>query len=233
MVTLAAWQNQQEIWLDQDLAFMTSDAGWKKRTQKYGINIWQRPCSDDKNDLFRWRIPRVAADFREVYDVFVNQMPAYHQYWTAEYSGGFWVRDIAEHAQIIYQQFDPNLPLIAKRDLLYLQWSRQLDDNRIQTSFRSIVLDDIPVPPGYERIDWWGAHLFEANPDGSSQLVLIDRENQGGGFPAWLMNQAMPGYLSHQFRSIITFFEKGGTATHERLSDAQNTALGLREAWLA
>jgi START domain len=233
MITLTEWYAQQEKWLDQDLALMSSDSGWKKRTQKHGINIWQRSFPDDKNDLFRWRIPVVAADFREVFDVFVNQMPEYHQYWTAEYSGGFRVKEVAENAQIIYQQFDPNIPLISKRDLLYIQWSRQIDERRIQTSFRSIVLDDTPVPKGFERIDWWGGHLFEANPDGSSQLVLIDRENQGGRFPSWMMNQTMPTYLSHQFQSIIAFFEKGGTAAHEKLPDAQNTALGLRQAWLS
>jgi hypothetical protein len=225
MITLQDWQLNKKAWLDKDLALMTTNEGWKERNQKNGISIWQQSFADDKNDLFRWRLPQVAAPHTEVFDVFTNKMIDYHHYWTAEYTGGYVVKEIDAQTQIIYQQFDPNKPLISKRDLLYIQWSRKIDDKTIQTSFRSIVWDEIPVPQGFERIDWWGGHLFEANADGTSQLVLIDRENQGGWFPYFMMNLVMPQYLTHQFESIIKFFEKGGVVAHEKLSDAKNTAI--------
>jgi hypothetical protein len=120
------------------------------------------------------------------------------------------------------------VPFISKRDLLYIQWSRKIDDNTIQTSFRSIIWAEMPAQKGFERIDWWGAHLFEANEDGTSQLVLIDRENQGGWFPSYMMNLIMPKYLKHQFESIIKFFKNGGTSNHEKLSDAKSSALKQR-----
>ena len=230
MIKLEDFQLNKEAWFDKDLDLMTSNDGWKERSQKNGISIWQRPFSDDKNDLFRWRLPSVAASHEEVFDIFTNKMLDYHQYWTAEYTGGYVVKEIDENTQIIYQQFNPNVPFISKRDLLYIQWSRKIDDKTIQTSFRSIVLEDMPVPQGFERIDWWGGHLFEANADGTSQLVLIDRENQGGRFPAFMMNLVMPKYLTHQFESIIKFFEKGGTATHEKLYDSKNTALKIKHS---
>jgi hypothetical protein len=225
MIKFKDWQLNQEKWLDTDLALMTSDEGWKKHTQKKGINIWQRSFPDDKNDLFRWRLPRVAAPHEEVFDIFTHKMIDYHHYWTAEYTGGYVVKELAENAQIIYQQFNPNVPFISKRDLLYIQWSRKIDDQTMQTSFRSIILTDFPVPKGFERIDWWGGHLFEANEDGTSQLVLIDRENQGGSFPSLMMNLIMPKYLTHQFESIVNFFEKGGVEAHEKLPESKNTAL--------
>jgi hypothetical protein len=225
MIKLTAWQANKEKWLDTDLDLMTSDQGWKERTKKRGVSIWQKSFSDDKNDLFRWRLPNVAAPHIEVFDVFTNKMLDYHQYWTAEYTGGYVVKEIDKNTQIIYQQFNPNVPFISKRDLLYIQWSRKIDDKTIQTSFRSIILDEMPVPAGFERIDWWGGHLFEANTDGTSQLVLIDRENQGGRFPAFLMNLIMPNYLTHQFESILKFFEKGGEMSHEKLSLSKNSAL--------
>jgi hypothetical protein len=228
MITIKDWQLNKEKWLDKDLTLMTSDEGWKRRSQKNGISIWQQPFEDDKNDLFRWRIPNLAANHREVFEVFTNQMVNYHHYWTAEYTGGFMVEEIDENAQIIYQQFNPNIPFISKRDLLYIQWSRKIDNNTFQTSFRSIVLENMPVPNSFERIDWWGGHLFEANPDGTSQLVLIDRENQGGNFPSFMMNKIMPQYLIHQFESIISFFKKGGVKVHEKLSDSKNTALQIK-----
>jgi hypothetical protein len=228
MINLRDWQSNHEKWLDQDLTLMTSDEGWKERTKKKDISIWQRPFADDKNDLFRWRIPNVADDHNEVFDVFTNKMVDYHQYWTAEFSGGFVVKEIDENTQIIYQQFNSNIPFISKRDLLYIQWSRKIDDKTMQTGFKSIVRENMPVPNGFERIDWWGGHLFEANTDGTSQLVLIDRENQGGNFPSFLMNQIMPQYLTHQFESIITFFNEGGVEAHERLPDSKNTALPMK-----
>ena len=230
MITIQDWQLHKDKWLDTDLALMTSNDGWKERTAKNGISIWQQSFADDKNDLFRWRLPKVAAGYKVVHDVFINKMIDYHQYWTKEYTGGFMVKEIDADAQIIYQQFNPNIPFIAKRDLLYIQWSRRIDDKTIQTGFRSIVIDDMPVPASFERIDWWGGHLFEANDDGTSQLVLIDRENQGGRFPSLMMNMVMPQYLTFQFESIVEFFKKGGTAVHEKLADAKNTALGLKRA---
>jgi hypothetical protein len=225
MITIQDWKLNKEARLDTDLALMTSNDGWKERSQKNGISIWQRPFTDDKNDLFKWLLPNVAAKHSEVFDVFTNKMLDYHHYWTAEYTGGYVVKEIDENTQIIYQQFNPNVPFISKRNLLYIQWSRKIDDKTIQTSFRSIVLEDMLVPDGFERIDWWGGHLFEANDDGTSQLVLFDRENRGGLFPSFLMNQIMPKYLTHEFESIIKFFKNGGVATHEKLHDSKNTAL--------
>ena len=231
MITLNDWQLRKTEWLDKDLALMTTDAGWKKRGEKNGIYIYKQPFADDPNHLFRWRIPNVTADYKEVHDVFTNKMIDYHQYWTKEYTGGFLVKEIDEHTQIIYQQFNPGIPIISKRDLLYIQWSRMVDDKTIQTSFRSIVLDDFPVPDGFERIDWWGGHLFEANPDGSSQLVLIDRENQGGNFPSMMMNLVMPQYLTLQFESIIKFFSNGGVGAHAKIDDTNNTALKMKQQY--
>ncbi len=228
MIKLKDWQINKNKWLDTDLTLMTSNEGWKERTKKGDVSIWQQSFADDKNDLFRWRLPKVAANHSEVFDVFTNKMLDYHQYWTVEYSGGFLVKELDENTQIIYQQFNPNVPFISKRDLLYIQWSRKLDHKTIQTSFRSIIWEENPVPNSFERIDWWGGHLFEANDDGTSQLVLIDRENQGGSFPAFIMNQIMPNYLTHQFESIVKFFDKGGIKTHEKLSESKNTALKLK-----
>lgn len=229
MITIKDWQANKDNWLDTDLALMTSNEGWKERSQKNGINIWQRSFSDDKNDLFRWRLPSVSAKHEEIFDVFTKKMIDYHQYWTAEYTGGFVVKEIDENTQIIYQQFNSGMPFISNRDLLYIQWSRKIDDKTIQTSFRSIIWEEMPVPEGFERIDWWGGHLFEANADGTSQLVLIDRENQGGLFPSFMMNLIMPKYLTHQFESIVKFFEKGGVDSHEKLSETKNTALQLKQ----
>jgi hypothetical protein len=152
---------------------------------------------------------------------FVHKMIDYHQYWTAEFTGGIVVDEIDENTQIIYQQFNPNIPFISKRDLLYIQGSRKVNDHPIQTSFRSVITDKMPLVKGYERIDWWGANLFEANPDGTSQLVLIDRENQGGRFPSFMMNLVMPKYLIFQYKSIIEFFNKGGVAAHEKLPESK------------
>ena len=228
MITIEDWQLNSEKWLDQDMVLMTTDTGWKERSRKNGISIYQRSFPDDKNDLFRWRIPNVAAAHHQVFDVFINKMVEYHQYWTAEFTGGFIVKEIDANVQIVYQQFNPNIPFISKRDLLYIQWSRKIDERTIQTSFRSIVLTDIPVPEGFERIDWWGGHLFEANNDGTSQLVLIDRENQGGRFPSFMMNKVMPQYLTLQFESILKFFKNGGTDGHQKLPESKNTALNIK-----
>lgn len=74
MIKLEDWQLNKEAWLDKDLTLLTSNKDWKERSQKKGISIWQQAFDDDKNDLFRWRLPNVKADFKEVFDVFTNKM---------------------------------------------------------------------------------------------------------------------------------------------------------------
>lgn len=40
----------------------------------------------------------------------------------------------------------------------------------------------------------------------------LDRENQGGWFPTWLMNRTKPRYLSLQAEAVRRFFDAGGPA---------------------
>jgi hypothetical protein len=80
MIKFEDWQLNKEKWLDRDLALMTSDEDWIERTQNGGIKIWQRSFPDDKNDLFRWRLPKVATSHAEVFDVFTNKIVDYHHY---------------------------------------------------------------------------------------------------------------------------------------------------------
>jgi hypothetical protein len=121
MTTLENWQINREVWQEQDLSLMAKNDGWHLRTKKKEVSILQRSFEDDKNDLFKWRLPNVAANHKQVFDVFTNKMVDYHHYWTAEYSGGYVVKDLDNNAQIVYQQFSPNIPFVAKRDLLYVQ----------------------------------------------------------------------------------------------------------------
>jgi hypothetical protein len=60
------------------------------------------------------------------------------------------------------------------------------------------------------RIDWWGAALCTPIDDAHSELVYLDRENQGGHFPAWLMNRTMTTYLVRQAEAVQRFFADGG-----------------------
>lgn len=41
----------------------------------------------------------------------------------------------------------------------------------------------VPAVPGHVRIDWWGAALCRPRDDSRSELVYLDRENQGGRLP--------------------------------------------------
>lgn len=229
MTTLEEWLNHRDEWHDRDLELMTTDAGWRLAKERSGVKIWSQPFPDDPNNLFRWIIPDLQADYRTVYDVFVNRFHDYHQYWTKEYTGGFDVDIIDDSARLSYQQYDSGIPLIANRDWLVVQWTREVRTGLLQVGFRTIVSDKLGPVNGYVRIDWWGAHLFEDNGDGTSKLYFLDRENQGGNFPSFLMNRMMPKYLIYQYEAIGKFFRNGGTDTHTALPKEKNSAhvLGL------
>lgn len=78
----------------------------------------------------------------------------------------------------------------------------------MQASYRSV--DAVPVARPNRRIDWWGAVLCTPVDDTTCELVYLDRENQGGRFPARLMNHVMPRYLVTQAEQVRRFFADGG-----------------------
>ncbi len=163
----------------------------------------------DPNHLFRWRLPCVAAPAEIVFEGFVSRLLEYHKQWTREFAGGHVVEVLGPDARILYQRFEPGVPGIKPRDLCSLELVRELAPGVKLASFRSV--DRLPPEPGYERIDWWGAALCTTLKDGkTSELVYLDRENQGGRFPAWLMNRMMPKYLVLQAEQVRRFFADGG-----------------------
>jgi hypothetical protein len=203
------WSQRSSAWLEEDFRLMNDDAGWKLVVERADLAIWSRPMPDDPNLLFRWRLPIVGAPADVVFEGFVRRVLDYHREWTREFAGGHVVDTLGDDARVIYQRFDPGMPGIAKRDLCSLEVRRRPAPGVELASFRSV--DRLPSEPKHERIDWWGAALCTTRADGkTSELVYLDRENQGGRFPAWLMNRMMPKYLVLQAEGVRRFFADGG-----------------------
>ncbi len=203
----ATWEANASSWLDEDLRLMTSDDGWKSLIHREALDIWSRPSVDDPNHLFRWKLNVVNADAEVVFEAFVARLLEFHKEWTREYAGGHVVETMRADARVLYQRFVPGLPGISNRDLCSLEVVRDLAPGVKLASFRSV--DRLPPVRGFERIDWWGAALCTTRPDGvSSELVYLDRENQGGAFPSWLMNRMMPRYLVLQAEAVSAFFAR-------------------------
>lgn len=206
------WSTRSAAWLAQDHALLTSDDGWKPLAGRDGIDLWSRPMADDDNHLFRWRLPVVAAPAEVVFEGFVHRLLDYHKEWTREFAGGRVVEILSPEARVVYQRFEPGIPGIKPRDLCSLEVVSSVAPGVQLASFRSVDL--LPSEPGYERIDWWGAVLCTTLPDGvTSELRYLDRENQGGWFPSWLMNRMMPNYLLIQAEAVRRFFADGGPAS--------------------
>jgi len=197
-----------ESWLDVDLALLTTADAFRTRVDRPDLQIGSRPSTDDPNDLFRWRLPAVNAIPAVVFEGFVHRILEYHHVWTREYAGGHVVPTPDARTRVLYQRFDPGVPGVADRDLCSAEIVRELPDGALLASFRSV--DAVPAEPGRVRIDWWGAALCRPLDDGRSELVYLDRENQGGRFPAWLMNRMMPTYLVRQAEAVRDFFADGG-----------------------
>ena len=203
------WAARAEGWLERDRALMTDDDGWKRLAAPGDLELWSRRLPDDPNDLFRWRIPALGAPAEVVFEGFVTRLLTYHAEWTREFAGGHVVEEPGPGARVLYQRFEPGIPGISPRDLCSVEVVRGLAPGLLVASFRSV--DRLPPERGYERIDWWGAALCRTLPDGQrSELTYLDRENQGGRFPAWLMNRTMPHYLVLQAEQVRRFFANGG-----------------------
>jgi hypothetical protein len=156
-----------------------------------------------------WRLPSIGAPAEIVFEGFVHRLLEYHKEWTREFAGGRVVEQLGPSARILYQRFQPGIPGIAARDLCSIEVVRDLAPGVKLASFRSV--DRLPACSGAERIDWWGAALCTTHEGGkSSELVYLDRENQGGWFPAWLMNRMMTRYLVLQAEQVRRFFATGG-----------------------
>jgi hypothetical protein len=197
-----------ESWLAQDLVLLNDANGFRSLVDRGDLQIGSRPMPDDPNLLFRWRLPVVNASADVVLEGFVNRLLDYHAEWTKEYVGGHVVDAPAPGTRILYQRFRPGIPGIAPRDLCSAEVVRDLPGGVKLASFRSV--DALPKEHGHVRIDWWGAALITPVDASHSELVYLDRENQGGRFPAWLMNRMMTRYLVLQADQVRRFFANGG-----------------------
>ena len=203
------WAEHAEAWLQRDHALLTESDGWRTLAAPGDIGLWSRHLPDDPNDLFRWRLPAVGASAEVVFEGFVHRVLAHHKEWTREFAGGRVVESPRPDARILYQRFEPGIPGITPRDLCSIEVRRDLAPGLKLASFRSV--DRLPAEPGYERIDWWGAVLCRTLDDGERcEFTYLDRENQGGHFPSWLMNRMMPRYLILQAEQVRRFFANGG-----------------------
>lgn len=188
---------------------MSDDSGWRLVIDRPDLKLWKRPMPDDPNDLFRWELPVVEATAEVVLEGFVRRLLEYHKEWTKEYAGGRVVETLSPEARVLYQRFEPGIPGISARDLCSIEVVSDQGPGDKLVSFRSI--DRVPLEAGCERIDWWGAARMVTRADGvTSTLTYLDRENQGGWFPTWLMNLTMPKYLVFQAENVQRFFRGGG-----------------------
>lgn len=206
-----AWMGCAGDWLERDLRLLTEPDGFRSVLQRSDLSIVRQKMQDDPNDLFRWHLTGLEAPAEIVFEGFVHRLLDYHKHWTREFVDGRVLETLSSEVRVLYQRFNPGVPGIVQRDLCSVEVVRELGAGRLLASFRSI--DRLPKAGDCERIDWWGAALCTPHEDGShSDLTYLDRENQGGHFPAWLMNLAMPRYLVKQAESVRAFFRGGGPA---------------------
>ncbi len=209
MESFTTAHQRQEAWLARDLALLNDAAAFAPMVNRADLQVGRRPLPDDPNRLFRWRLPRVAAPADVVFAGFVTHILDYHHEWTREFVDGYVVEQLSPTARVVYQRFEPGIPGIAKRDVCALEVTRELAPGVKLASFRSV--DRLPPAPGYARIDWWGGALCTTLDGGqTSELIYLDRENQGGWLPAWLVNRTMKQYLVTQAEQVQRFFADGG-----------------------
>ena len=209
METFESWSLHLDEWLERDRALMMDDTGWRRVISRDDLQVASRPMPDDPKWLFRWRLPSINAPADVVFEGFVHRLLDYHREWTREFAGGRVVEILGPNARVLYQRFEPGVPGISPRDLCSIEVVRDVAPGIKLASFRSV--DRVPREPRHERIDWWGAALCTTRPGGrESELVYLDRENQGGMFPTWLMNRMMPKYLVLQAECVRRFFANGG-----------------------
>lgn len=203
-----AWLAQCDGWLDRDLGLLRDADGFRPVVSRADLQIGSRPMPDDPNLLFRWRLPLVDAPAAVVLEGFVHRLLDHHEVWTREFAGGRELCRPAPGVRVLQQRFDPGIPGIRPRDVCSAEVVRRLDGAAVVVSYRSV--DEAPVPTGHVRLDWWGAVLITPLDAGTCELVYLDRENQGGRFPARLMNRLMPRYLVLQAEAVRRFFAGGG-----------------------
>jgi hypothetical protein len=198
----------RESWLTRDLDLLCDASAFRPRVARADLEVGGHLMPDDPNQLFRWRLPIINASADVVFEGFVTRLLDYHGEWTREFLDGYVVTSPDPGTRVIYQRFRPGIPGVAMRDLCSAEVVRDLPSGAKLASFRSI--EAVPPKRGHVRIDWWGAALCTPIDHDHSELVYLDRENQGGRFPAWLMNRMMPAYLVRQAEQVRQFFATGG-----------------------
>jgi hypothetical protein len=72
------------------------------------------------------------------------------------------------------------------------------------------MYDASAAPRRTPVINWYGAFRFLVVPGDESACTVckLDREDQGGMFPAWLMNRTMVGFLEEEVTKATTFIRE-------------------------
>lgn len=91
---------------------------------------------------------------------------------------------------------------------------------------RSSISKRIPI------IDWYGAFHFTkvAGDDSACTVCKLDREDQGGSFPAWLMNWTMPKFLEEEVVKATTFIRNDRAELVSKFADQKERGV-LGASW--
>jgi hypothetical protein len=86
--------------------------------------------------------------------------------------------------------------------------ARSLPNNLIKTTTRSV-----PV------IDWRGAFRLTPTGANSCSVSKLDREDQKGLFPAFLMNRTMPKFLAEEVSKVSVYVTTNADILMERYNE--------------
>ncbi len=131
--------------------------------------------------------------------------------WTKEIKSTQLLLTCADNSQVWAQYMMPTfLPRFfgVMPRLLMAAYVSTSTDSAAFVSCRSLpisLIDLSPCPSGTPVINWYGAFRLSPLSSSSCAVSKLDREDQGGSFPARLMNATMPKFLAEEVLKATAF----------------------------
>jgi hypothetical protein len=218
-------------WLKEDEALVRESDHWTVRREKNegDLRLTVRSRDDpsgDPNWLFSYYDHQVVELPLEVTTALYGSWVDLAQNWTKEQHFEKLLLE-SENVAIWFQFFLP--PLLAHicgaapRALVAAYTFSSSENGPTVISNRSVPKKWVSsLPRSSVLLMWHGGFLLHAEGAQKTSIVKIDRENQGGWLPTWLMNHfLMVKYLNEESTAIVKYIKTARKALIERYNKNQ------------
>ncbi len=186
-------------WFEDDLPLLRGGP-WRKRKNRNGIVVFDRPHATLRYHHFKVQTV-MKAPVEAIRRMYVDDVIARYPDWNGLYLDGRLVEDLGTDPHpmaVVWLLLDKPVPVVGRRETVYLRATRALPDGGIQVLYRSVLHPEQPPRRDAIRVVLSDAgHLLRPTPAGTEVTYMMHNQPEGH-LPALLVNRLTADVLHTQ-----------------------------------